>query len=59
MSKKIGDPVRLIQPVIEGPVVDIEYDKINGGFKYLVQYVDQKGNVQARWFDEVELEDGQ
>lgn len=55
MAIQIGSTVRQVAPVIEGEVVDIEYDKDNSCLKHLVQYVDSDGETQTRWFTEVEL----
>ncbi len=56
MSIEIGKKVRLIAPVVEGPVIDTEYDKDHKGLKHLVEYVDADGETQQRWFLETSLE---
>lgn len=53
---KIGSKVRLVQPVIEGPVVKKDYDADTDSLKYLVEYKVADGEVHTRWFTEAELE---
>lgn len=56
MSVEIGNTVRLKQPVIQGPVIDTEYDKDAKCLRHLVEYTDEAGNTHNRWFSESELE---
>jgi hypothetical protein len=56
MAFKQDQGVRLIQPVIEGPVNDIRYNKDDSALEYLVGYVGQDGENHERWFAESELE---
>ena len=53
---KIGSQVKLVQPVIGGPIVDTEYDKDAHELRHLVEWTDASGDVQQRWFLESELE---
>ncbi len=50
-----GQTVRLIQPVIEGPIIDTRYNKDIKGLEHLVQYTID-GEVHERWFVEKQLE---
>ena len=54
---EIGSPVRLIQPVVQGEIVDTEYDKGSKSLRHLVAWTDADGNAQQRWFDAAQLED--
>jgi len=58
MAFNTGDVVRLIQPVIQGEVIDTEYDRDSGGLRHLVRYADAEGSMQQRWFLETQLEGG-
>ena len=51
-----GDKAKLIQPVIQGEIVDTEYDKENRCLRHLLKYEDADGETQTRWFLESELE---
>lgn len=51
-----GDNAKLIQPVIQGKIVDTEYDKDAKCLRHLLQYTDADGETQTRWFLESELE---
>lgn len=51
-----GNKARLIQPVIQGEIVDTEYDKEKGCLRHLLKYTDADGVDQMRWFLETELE---
>lgn len=57
MAVEIGKKARLIQPVIEGNVIDTEYDKDAKSLRHLVEYTDANGEVQTRWFTEAQLEE--
>lgn len=51
-----GNKVRQIAPVIEGTIVDTEYDKSTKALRHLVEYTDAEGDEHQRWFSESELE---
>lgn len=53
---EIGNQVRLIQPVVSGEVIDTEYDKDAKELRHLVQWTDEDGEQQTRWFVESQLE---
>ena len=53
---KIGNTVRLIQPVIQGEIVDTTFDKGVGKLQHLVAWTDETGERQQRWFSEEQLE---
>lgn len=53
---KMGDNVRLIQPVVSGVIVDTEYDKSTEQLRHLVDYQAADGEQNQRWFLESELE---
>ena len=52
-----GARVRLKTPVIEGPVIDVAYDKAAKGFTYLVPFTGPDGETHQRWFAEADLEE--
>lgn len=56
MAMKEGQQVRLKQPVIEGAIEDIRFNKGTEELEYLVTYVDGEGETQTRWFTESVLE---
>lgn len=56
MAIEVGQTVRLVQPVIQGEVLDIEYDKTSKSLAMLVEYTDAQGAVNQRWFPEPTLE---
>jgi hypothetical protein len=49
-----GQTVKLISPVPQGPVVALRMDE-NGTFFYLVEWTDESGTKQQRWFEEDQL----
>ena len=53
---EIGNTVRLVQPVIQGSIIDTEYDKDAKQLRHLVEWSDVAGDGQRRWFTEAELE---
>lgn len=53
---KIGAQARLKQPVIEGEVKDIRFNKDANELEYELNYVDAGGETQSRWFLASELE---
>lgn len=56
MSFEAGRQVRLVQPVIQGEIIDTEYDKSHKELKHLIEWRDADGERQQRWFLESELE---
>ncbi len=54
---EIGQKARLIQPVIQGEIVDTEYDKDAKELRHLLVYEDTSGTRQQRWFLESQLEE--
>lgn len=57
MAIEEGAAVRQKAVVVEGVVVDTEYDKDNKQLKHLVEYADADGETQQRWFLESEIEE--
>lgn len=55
MAVEIGKTARLVQPVIQGEVIDTEYDKYAKMLRHLVRYTDPAGEEQTRWFTEEQL----
>lgn len=55
-SIDIGQQARLIQPVIQGVVLDTRYNKDARQLEHLVSYTDSSGESHERWFIETELE---
>lgn len=49
-----GQTVRLNKAVPEGQVIKIRMDE-SGNFFYLMQWTDESGKTQSRWFAENEL----
>lgn len=49
-----GQEVKLRAVTPEGPVVKLRMDE-DGGFFYLLEWVDADGNNQERWFAESDL----
>jgi uncharacterized protein YodC (DUF2158 family) len=56
MAFKIGDVVRLKSVVPQGPVIRMRMDEQTGVISYLLEWTDQAGQVQQRWFTESQLE---
>lgn len=56
MAFKIGDVVRLKSVVPRGPVIRMRMDEQTGSVSYLMEWVDQDGHTQQRWFTEDQLE---
>ena len=52
-----GTKARLRAPVIQGEIMDTEYDKENLCLRHLLAYTDQSGEAHHRWFPETELEE--
>lgn len=55
MAHKLGDTVRLIQPVIEGQVKGAAVND-DATLLLLVEYIDEHGQLQARYFKKEQLE---
>lgn len=53
---EIGNTVKLKQPVIQGEIIDTEYNKDSKELHHLVSYNDANGAQQQRWFSESDLE---
>lgn len=53
---EIGKTVRLVQPVVQGEIIDTEYDKDTKQLRHLLSWVDADGETQNRWFTESQLE---
>ena len=51
MEIEIGQTVRLVHPVIQGEVLDIQYDKDTKSLAMLISY-DEDGEVHQRWLPE-------
>ena len=51
---KKGDVVKLSAVVPQGPVMALRMDE-NGIVQYLVEWQDDNGVAQQRWFDEDQL----
>lgn len=56
MALKPGEQVRLIQPIIEGTVVDATVDKETFQVLYLVRFTDGSGEENERFFKACDLE---
>jgi hypothetical protein len=56
MPIPVGQQARLIQPVIQGEVLDTRYNKDAAELEQLVSFTDSGGDVQERWFLESQLE---
>lgn len=57
MSLEIGATARLIQPEIQGEIVDTQYNKSAKELEHLISWTDADGEVQERWFLESTLEE--
>lgn len=55
MALELGQQVKLVQPVIQGEIVDIQYVKENRSLEMLVEF-QEDGETQQRWFTEAQLE---
>lgn len=53
---EIGNNARLVQPVVQGVIVDTQYNKEAKQLSHLLEWVDGAGETQHRWFLESELE---
>lgn len=52
-----GSKVRQIVKPIEGEVVDVRWHREAKKFEVLVEYKDDSGDTQSRWFFEDQCED--
>lgn len=52
-----GQDVRVNAVIPAGPVEALRMDE-DGNFFYQINWVDEQGNAQSRWFEESELVDG-
>lgn len=52
----IGQTARLVQPVIQGEVIDTRFNKTAGELEHLVSFADAQGDAQERWFLASQLE---
>lgn len=52
---KTGDKVKVIQPVIEGPITDTQYNKDAQCLEHLIVW-DFEGETHQRWFLENQLQ---
>lgn len=57
MAVEMGKKARMIAPVIQGDVIDTEYDKSNKCLRHLLSYVGADGEQHERWFPETQLEE--
>lgn len=48
--------VRLVQPVIQGEIIDTQYNKQAKQLEHLLEYTGSDGESHERWFLESELE---
>ncbi|WP_031431824.1 hypothetical protein [Methylomicrobium agile] len=53
---KKNSKVRLVQPIITGEIVEVQWDNDLDCKKCLVRYTDASGEAHERWFHEHELE---
>lgn len=56
MSLEIGKIARLKTPVIQGEIVDTQYNRDSRSLEHKIQWTDVAGENQERWFGEAELE---
>ena len=56
MKMKTGDKAKLAHPVIQGLIIDTEYDKEKEQLRHLLEYPNSEGEIIQRWFSEGELE---
>ena len=54
---KTGTPVRLIQPVIAGVVKERRINPSTDEIELLVEWTDDAGQPQQRWFEADQLEE--
>lgn len=56
MSLEVGQTARLVQPVIQGEIVDTRYNKDAKQLEHLLEWTDSDDDTQQRWFLESDLE---
>jgi len=56
MALAEGQRVRLVAPVIEGPILDTRYNKDAGELEHLVSFTAPDGDAAERWFLQSQLE---
>jgi hypothetical protein len=56
MTIKKGDLVRLIQPVVQGEVIKVQFDPDTGEKRLLLRWDVTDESASERWFAEDELE---
>lgn len=56
MALEIGQNAKLKQPVIEGQIIDTQYNKDAKELEHLLIWTDADGEDQQRWFSESQLE---
>jgi len=52
---QIGSAVKLVQPTLQGAIIDTRYDKEALTLTHLVEWADASGVVHQRWFNESEI----
>lgn len=52
-----GSQVKLVQPIIQGEVLETRYNNDAESLERLVQYADVDGELQQRWFLDGQLEE--
>jgi hypothetical protein len=57
MAVEIGKVARVVTPIVQGAVIDTEYDKDAKCLRHLLEYEDGAGETQQRWFVEADLEE--
>lgn len=55
MALEIGQTAKLIQPVIQGEIIDTQYNKDSKQIEHLIGWIDDEGESQQRWFLESQL----
>ena len=56
IKMKTGDKAKIVHPVIEGVIIDTEYDKEKEQLKHLLEYEDVNGEITQRWFADEEIQ---
>ena len=57
MALQIGAKARLVQPTIEGIIVDTQYNKDSLCLCHLIKWTSESGEHHERWFVETQLEE--
>jgi len=55
MAIEVGQTARLIQPVVQGEILDTQYNKESKELEHLLAW-NEDGEPQQRWFSEKHLE---